>query len=260
MSSVWPIPGDTVGAWGTTLNNGLAVAHNNDGTVKVSGGAVTAGQVVYGGASGQLAAAANLRWNPSTGSGTALLIDTPSGQYAYLLLLNGGTAYWQIFNSPAGGGGNEFVISNTSNATVFAALQTGVLYAPQYAPGIAGFGAGGAIGSFAAWTAWSPTVTPSSGSFTSAPTTARYLQIGKTVFFELTCTPTFTAASGTFNISLPSTAPPMAWPVCIAINGSTITVGVGVIENIGIIVYGPGNTTLFTSGGNIWVTGVYEAS
>lgn len=59
-----------------------------------------------------------------------------------------------------------------------------------------------------AWTAWVPTVTPGSGSFTTLGTvTARYKQIGKTVFFYISIPITTNGtAAGFIQATLPFTA------------------------------------------------------
>jgi hypothetical protein len=57
----------------------------------------------------------------------------------------------------------------------------------------------------AAWTTWSPTVTPSSGAFTTVSATGAYLAIGKLVHFTVTITITSVGtASGTMSIALPT--------------------------------------------------------
>ncbi|MGL3208681.1 hypothetical protein [Bradyrhizobium sp. BR 1433] len=55
-----------------------------------------------------------------------------------------------------------------------------------------------------AWTAYTPTVTPGSGAFTSVSATGRYLQCGKTVFFSVAVTITTNGtAAGYVSVSLP---------------------------------------------------------
>lgn len=57
-----------------------------------------------------------------------------------------------------------------------------------------------------AWTAWTPTVTAATGTFTSATGAGRYVQIGKTVHFNVSCTIT-TIGTGTGCLfTLPVTA------------------------------------------------------
>lgn len=57
-----------------------------------------------------------------------------------------------------------------------------------------------------AWSAWTPTITPFTGSFTSASASGRYLQIGKTVFFSCQLTiVTVGTADAAVDLSLPVT-------------------------------------------------------
>lgn len=58
-----------------------------------------------------------------------------------------------------------------------------------------------------AWTAYTPTISATSGSFTTVSGSGRYKQIGKTVWFKATATITTNGtASGTLLMSLPATA------------------------------------------------------
>lgn len=58
-----------------------------------------------------------------------------------------------------------------------------------------------------AWAAWTPTITPSSGTFTSASAAGRYKQLGKIVFFSCRLTVTTVgSATGAVDLSVPVTA------------------------------------------------------
>lgn len=64
-----------------------------------------------------------------------------------------------------------------------------------------GVASGGTGDTGTAWTSYTPTITPGSGSFTSASATGGYKTVGKTVFFTVTVTIT-TAGTGTGVITL----------------------------------------------------------
>lgn len=56
------------------------------------------------------------------------------------------------------------------------------------------------------WTAWTPTITAASGSFTTTSAAGRWMQIGKTVFFNVNITITTVGAGTGLTFSLPVTA------------------------------------------------------
>lgn len=57
-----------------------------------------------------------------------------------------------------------------------------------------------------AWQAWTPTITSASGSFTTTSASGRYIQIGKTVHFQVAVTITTVGTGAGARFSLPVTA------------------------------------------------------
>jgi hypothetical protein len=96
-----------------------------------------------------------------------------------------------------------------------------------------------------AWTSWTPTVTPGSGSFTAAggsnpSVSGAYLQIGKTMLFSVAVT--FAANIGTagtsITLSLPNSAQPnggLAMQLMADGNGGTLFANF--IENTGMVIF-----------------------
>lgn len=114
----------------------------------------------------------------------------------------------------------------------------------------------------APWLVWTPTVTPSSGSFTTASATGGYQVIGKFVYFNLTINiTTVGTASGSMSVPL---------PIGTAARGSIATASEFAV--VGFMGYGriqPGstlissinkydNTSYITAGAVIVITGFYE--
>lgn len=115
-----------------------------------------------------------------------------------------------------------------------------------------------------AFSTYSPTVTASTGTFTSVSATGRYKQIGKTVFVEIVITVTTAGtAANTLQVTLPvaehATA---AYAISgrnsngIAITGLTLGGAGG--AGLGILRYD--NTAIIASGVTYTVSGIYEAA
>lgn len=119
-------------------------------------------------------------------------------------------------------------------------------------------------GSSWVWQAWTPTVTAGSGSFTTATGAGRYIQIGKSVFFQVSLTVT-TVGSGTGAVfTLPVTAQSSS-----ALTGTAredVTSGnAGVVKLTSsttgsVLRYDNGNITSGGSGSIVRAYGIYEAA
>lgn len=115
-----------------------------------------------------------------------------------------------------------------------------------------------------AWTAFTPTITASSGTFTSVSATGRYLKIERTVFIELaiTITTNGTAAGGIIASPLPFTAGVGS----AIIYGRANQISGKMLQ--GIIQGGTASTTIFNydntyagaTGEILILTGFYEAN
>lgn len=115
-----------------------------------------------------------------------------------------------------------------------------------------------------AWTTWVPTVTASVGVITSyTVNSARYLQIGKLVFFH--CDIKITDAgtgSGTLMVALPVTGAPYIQATIgqeISLIGKFIAGSIGLAGNTDDCVYFD-NTSVIATGARTILGGTYEAA
>lgn len=117
----------------------------------------------------------------------------------------------------------------------------------------------------AAWTSWTPTLTPQSGSFTTTSTVAASKKIGKTVFFRLKITiTTVGTASGYINASLPFAAVNSGSDQAAAGYEEGLTNDVAVAGKINnnaatMTIYKYDATSIISAGAVIVISGCYEA-
>ena len=114
-----------------------------------------------------------------------------------------------------------------------------------------------------AWTAWTPTLTPQSGTITSATAGGRYQQIGRLVYFRANISITNAgSASGYLEFTLPVSALDANWAGCgyeSAVTGDMIRVaGVGTTQ--GVLFLYSGSTAVTVTGYGITISGFYEAA
>jgi hypothetical protein len=115
-----------------------------------------------------------------------------------------------------------------------------------------------------AWTAWTPTVTPTSGSFTTVSASGSYLSIGKIVFFSVSITLTnIGTGTGKVNLPLPvgNAAQNFVLP-CIEVGatGKTGTLRGVSGSGTGVIQAYDNSTSLMVNGYVIVVSGSYEST
>ena len=114
-----------------------------------------------------------------------------------------------------------------------------------------------------AWTAWTPTLTPQSGTITSATASGRYQQIGRLVYFRATISITNAgSASGYLEFTLPVSALDANWAGCgyeSAVTNDMIRVaGLGTTQ--GVLFLYSGSTAVTVTGYGITISGFYEAA
>jgi hypothetical protein len=204
----------------------------------------------------------------TTGTGTITLGSAVSGYLTFALagVTNGTVVSYGIkdgANSEVGTGtytssgttlSRTVTVSTNSNSAINLS-GTAEVYITARAEDIVTYSA-------PAWTVWTPTVTPGTGSFTTVSATGGYFAIGKLVNFSVTITITTAGtASGAMSIPLPiGTA---ARPA-MAMVGETNVVGfsgygriasgattIGVINKYD-------NTTFIGNGNVVTITGIYE--
>ena len=112
-----------------------------------------------------------------------------------------------------------------------------------------------------AWASYTPTVTASSGTFTTVSATGRFKTIGKTVFVQFTVTiTTVGTASGLVIASLPATAAGGSYNLSGNTGGGfQLTAAVGAGTNLCTIAKYDG-TSAISAGAVLNATGVYEAT
>lgn len=112
----------------------------------------------------------------------------------------------------------------------------------------------------AAWTAYTPTVTANSGSYTSASATGRYQTFGKMVAISATVTITTVGTGAAPIFSLPFTAAAHRYYLAGRENLTTGKMIVGAIDisASSAIIFYYDNTDPSASGASLTVTGVYE--
>jgi hypothetical protein len=116
----------------------------------------------------------------------------------------------------------------------------------------------------AAWTSYTPTLTPQSGTLTTASAVGRYKQVGKLIFVSISVTLTnIGTASGAISAALPFTANSSGYAILAGREGaSTGTMLQGIIASgssgVSILTYS--NTAALANGYLLIVSGVYEAA
>lgn len=117
-----------------------------------------------------------------------------------------------------------------------------------------------------AWGTYSPTLSPSSGTFTTTSTAGRYLQIGKNVYVTINAVITDKGtASGSLTVSIPVTAANQSLRYILVgyeggLNNMGMTLRIDPNTSVGIINYADGATTVIQDGSNFTFTGVYEVA
>lgn len=114
------------------------------------------------------------------------------------------------------------------------------------------------------WTAWTPTVTAGSGSFTSASGSGRWFQIGKLVFYKVDCTITTVGTGQGCVFTLPVTAQASAGHLGSAREDATSGFA-GMVKfasttSASVSKYDNGNITSGGSGSVVRASGFYEAA
>jgi len=228
----------SAGAVATTL----ATVNGNVG----SWGSTTQSPTFTVNGKGLITAVANQMIQPAVGSITGL--GTGIGT---ALALNVGSAGAPVtFNGALGA-----PLSGTATNITGLPLSTGVTGTLATANGGLGNTAG-------AWTTWTPTVTPGSGSFTSVSAAGAWYAIGKLVHFTVTITITTAGtAAGTMSIALPTGTANRNAAVFAQDFGGVGNLGFGRILASGttissILKYD--NTTYIASANAVVLTGIYE--
>jgi len=123
---------------------------------------------------------------------------------------------------------------------------------------------GGTGDTGSAWSAYTPTVTPGSGAFTSATAAGRYKQIGRTVFVQIVVTITTNGTAGAYiDVSLPVANRSAQYQ---AINGVEVgqtgyaLSGILLTLGAGLRIRKYDNTYLGGNGAILVMQGVYEAA
>ena len=119
-----------------------------------------------------------------------------------------------------------------------------------------------ASGVAGAWTAYVPTITSGTGAFTTVSATGRYLQIGKTVFVQITITDT---TNGTAATSTKATLPVAASGAIFVLAGRNQTSGSILQGNIAadvdnVYIRDDDNAYSGADGQVLAVSGIYEAA
>lgn len=280
-----PTVGGDIGAWGSELNTWLVVSKNADGTLKIGGGGpgTTSGKILLapgqsGGVQvGGVVSDNNFWWDGGSGGATTttLYIGANTGVATEIVLNNGATAEWYIYNSPPSALANSLRISNAANDVLVLTQNPAQLALPTYGAGILGTNSTGGVSANGAWTQTSysfPTasgLTPNipGGTLTGGSATFRYQLIGKTVWWHLDSQLTFSGtATGPFFYSLPAAiaTPVSAWQQGSGSNPSTGTLGMAFVQGSGAP--HPGNVVIASSayaapavsGNFITAQGTYE--
>lgn len=116
-----------------------------------------------------------------------------------------------------------------------------------------------------AWTAWTPTITAATGSFTATSASARYIQIGKTVHFKCDITITTVGTGTGLLFTLPVNAASTIGTVCYgredALNGAMCMGKLNSVNNqVTVFKYDNTNIAASGSGSIIRLIGTYEAA
>ncbi len=184
--------------------------------------------------------------------------------------------YADVFaNRPADLGANDVGFQFYSTDTTTGYYWTGAAWVAMGggAAGVTSLTNGGSIGLSAstgpitisvsdpAWSSWTPSVTPTSGSATTSLLDAKYLQTGKSVKFRLYWAGTISSASGHVVFSAPTSITGSAFQSVggIHFRGGTFTpFGVGLIPGINTIDMVAGSVFPTGTGLEFSINGVYE--
>ncbi|WP_313014681.1 right-handed parallel beta-helix repeat-containing protein [Brevundimonas sp.] len=147
---------------------------------------------------------------------------------------------------------------------------TGNDFARVATAGIMIFGANGPGADYEAWgnkvlgderQAWTPTVTPASGSITTSSASGRYQRVGKMVEMRGRCQIT-TAGTGTgpLTLSLPVAARSGTTLPITCVNGSGAEPLYAVATGSGLVIAKSGGATVIINGADLYFNGTYEAA
>jgi hypothetical protein len=139
---------------------------------------------------------------PSSANLAALVTDeTGSGA---LVFATSPTLVTPILGTPTSG--------NLANCT-FPTLNQNTTGTASNVTGVVAVANGGTGDTGTAWSTYTPTVTPSSGSFTTVSATGRYKQLGKTLFLNIVITITTNGtAAGFITTTMPTGITPADYP------------------------------------------------
>ncbi len=117
----------------------------------------------------------------------------------------------------------------------------------------------------AAWTAYTPTITAGTGTFTSVSATGRYLAVGKVIFFQIAITITTNNTAATYVLAtLPATAVTgIVSPVAGRENALTAKMLQGVIGGVStttVAIQNYDGTYPGANGAILDISGCYEAA
>lgn len=161
-----------------------------------------------------------------------------------------------------GAGSNTYTMPSSSDTLVGRASVDTLTNKTLTDPVINQFGTSSGLG--AAWTAWTPTITAGSGTFTSASGSGRYMQIGKLVLYNVTVTITTVGTGATPIFSLPVTAQSSGGFVGAgredALTGNMAEVKKQTATTASIFRYDNGNILSGGNGSSIISSGFYEAA
>ncbi|QPF87032.1 hypothetical protein IC762_12330 [Bradyrhizobium genosp. L] len=223
------------------ITGGLAVPSPNTMTSLLDFIGQTQGQILYRGAS---------TWS-ALGAGT-------SGQFLQTLGV-GSTPQWaSAVTGPGSSTNNGFVVWNGTTGTVVKDHAATISLTSEVSGTLPT--ANGGLGNTAgAWTAYSPTPVPDTGSFTTVSTAGTFYVIGKLVHFRLTITITSAgSAAGGIRVALPvgsAAGPAMA---VVGETANTGVSGVGRITGSNMIIVKYDASSLIATGNVLTSAGIYE--
>ena len=138
-----------------------------------------------------------------------------------------------------------------------------ILQARRYQPRDADLTAVAASGLAAAWTAYTPTITAGTGSFTTVSASGRYLRMGKVILIAIQITITTNGTAATYiRATLPATAGPMIQHLLgadTALTGKFVR-GQIYASTALMDLFFESNSYPGASGATIYVSGSYEAA
>jgi len=266
-----PTVGGDIGAWGSELNTWLVVNMNADGTLKIGGGGpgTTSGKILLapgqsGGVQvGGVVSDNHFWWDGGSGGATTttLYIGANTGVATEIVMNNGATAEWYIYNSPPSGLANSLRISNAVNDVLVLSQNPVQILLPTYGAGILGLVAGGGVTSYGVWSQntypTTLTVTTPGATITGGQASLRYMIIGKTVFINVQCQLIWTgtlSAPITFSLPTGGTSPVVGYQALACVDASNGTVLPGEVLSAGsavnLLIPNTASTHLIVAGGH----------